>query len=595
MSSIESTTTCASEGNDLSLGASHDGASIVSLGPVMPSAKVRISFDRECDTFTADELKGRVAFATATSVQVMGLDEQTACGTWRKPSGVKPVRSSTLEKSATSDRSAAKQPTGKQGKKKGYCPPPRPASRMQLGLLLLPTQTIGEVLRHTALIADPIRRHAVILCGEVSEDAEDWEREFICSTRISVEDFTCAMCGFAGARVNPVDVPDEIIGAFRPVENENDIVGLTKLQRLVVFGKYLYERDVRSRDHYKPGVRVDNEVMASLMYIYNGIPSECFLRFTEDKVLDVNASFGVFCTLLEPSSELLVEVPEEVVRVYGPKPTRRLVAIAKKQELEKMQRVQEPVLPVTIQYRDMPVVERVTHHHVKPSGSARNGTKSTEVRATCSFKVDEKILNEEAGRKAVANSKAMKRVGGDVGSTIVNRVKKTTGDSTSQYTPAQLSGFVSEGLSTLSYILKNAEKSEKIIHARTGKVLKTMLDDEAFAAFLSGCTAANSPRNDIYKVLCVIARKEWTKDFKTSCAMFFRDMVLDATAFEVYITGVSDISEQTSQRAAMDSLRVLLTDFKFVSSTVVVSKAAASATVEAPPAEDGDVLDEGFM
>ena len=578
MSSIESTTTCASEGNAFSLGTSHDGASIVSLGPVMPSAKVlRISLDRECDTFTADELKGRVTTVTATSVQVVGLDERTACGTWGKPSGVKPVRSSTLEKSATSGRSAAKQPTGKQGKKKGYCPPPRPASRMQLGLL--PTQTIGEVLRHTALIADPIQRHAVILCGEVSEDAEDWERELIYSTRISVEDFTCAMCGFAGARVNPMAAPDMIIGAFRPVDDEKDLAGLDNLQRLVIIGKYLYKRDVRK------------DVMHSLMYYCNRIPSECFLRFTEDKVLDVNASFGVFCTLLEPSSELLVEVPEEVVRVYGPMPSRRILAIARK-----LEQAPEPVLPVTIQYRAMPVVERMTRYPVQPSGGASNGTKSTEARKPCSFKVDEKILNEEAGRKAVANSKAMKRVGGDVGSTIVNRVKKTTGDSTSQYTPAQLSGFVSEGLSTLSYILKNAEKlPENIIQARTGKVLKTMLDDEPFTAYLSGCTAENSFRNDIYRVLCVIAGKAWTKDFKTSLAMFFRDMVLDVSAFEVYLAGVSDISEQTSQRVAMDSLRVLLTDFKFVSSTVVVSKTAASVVVEAPPAEDGDVLDEGFM
>ncbi len=591
---IVSTETCESEGgNALSLSSSHGDASIVSLDPVMPIAEVCISSDMECETVTADELKGRVTAVTATSVQVLGLDEQTACGTWGKPSGVKPNRSSTLVKSATSDRSAAKLPTGKQGKKGVYKPPPRSASLKQPGLL--PTQTIGQVVGSLPSVAGPIKKHAEILCGKLSVNAEDWEREHIHPTGISVKDFACAMFGFAGARVNPEDVPNKIIGAFCPVDDEKDHKGLVKLQRLVIIGKYLNERDVRSRNLHKPGVYVRNELMASFMCICDGIPSECFLRFTEDKVLDVNASFGVFCKFLEPSSELLVEVPEEVVLVYGPMPTRRILASARKQECEKMQREQEPVHPVTIHYRAMPVVERATHHPVKPSGSARNGTKSTEVRATCSFKVDEKILNEEAGRKAVANSKAMKRVGGDVGSTIVNRVKKTTGDSTSQYTPAQLSGFVSEGLSTLSYILKNAEKSENIIHARTGKVLKTMLDDEAFAAFLSGCTAENSSRNDIYKVLCVIADKAWTKDFKTSLAMFFRDMVLDVSAFEVYLAGVSDISEQTSQRVDMDSLRVLLTDFKFVSSTVVVSKAAASATVEAPPAEDGDVLDEGFM
>jgi hypothetical protein len=582
MSSIKSTTTCACEVNALTLGASHDGAGQVPQAPVVISAKVRISFDQECETVTADELKGCVAIVTATSVQVMGIDEyKTACGTWGKPSGVKPVSSSTPAKSAASDRSAAKQSTGKQGKKKGYCPPPRPASLMQLGLL--PTQTIGEVLRHTALIAVPIQSHAVILCGEVSEDAEDWERENLYSTQISVEDFTCAMCGFAGARVNPMAAPDKIIGAFSPVNDEKDLAGLNKLQRLVVIGKYLYKRDVRK------------DVMRELMYYCDNIPSECFLRFTKDKVLDVNASFGVLCTLLEPSSELLMEVPEEVVLVYGPAPSRRLIAIAEKHAQEMKMKAPEPVLPVTLQYRAMPVVERVSHCPVQPSGGASNAKKDTEVRATCSFKVDEKILNEEAGRKAIANSKAVKRVGGDVGSAIVNRVKKTTGDSTSQYTPAQLSGFVSEGLSTQSYILKNADKfPEKIIQARTGKVLKTMLDDEPFTAYLSGCNAENSPRNEIYKVLCVIASKAWTKDFKVACAMFFRDMVLDVSAFEVYLAGVSDISKQTSQRAAMDSLRVLLTDFKFCSSTVVVSNAGASAAVEAPPAED-EVLDEGFM
>jgi hypothetical protein len=536
MSSIK-TPTCASEVNDPTLGTSHDGAGQVPQAPVMPSAEFHISFDRECGNVTADELKGCVAIVTATSVQVMGLGEyETAYGTRGKPSGVKPIRPSTPAKSAASDRSAAKQSTGKQGKKGGYKPLSRSANRMLHGLL--PKQTIGDVLRHTALVADPIRWHAVTLRGEVPNDAEDWERKYLYFTGISVEDFTCAMFGFAGARVNPMAAPDKIIGAFSPVYDEQDLAGLDKLQRLVVIGKYLYIRDIRFT------------AMRDLWNYCYCIPSKCFLRFTEDKVLDVSASFDVLCTLLEPSSELLVEVPEEVVLVYGPKPSRRLTAIAEKHAQEPSS--PEPVLPVTLQYRAMPVVERLTHFTVQKSGGSSNATKNTGTKTTCTFKEDATILANEIGDKMLGLAS---------GASVITKSSK---DAKKELTPAQLSGYASEGLSTLSWLLKNAEKfPENIIQARTGKVLKTMLEDEPFSAFLSGCTAENSPRDEIYRVLCVIASKAWTKALKTSLAMFFRDMVLDVSAFEVYLAGVSDISVQTSQRAAMDSLRALLTDFKF--------------------------------
>ncbi len=608
MSALMSTPTCAREANDLTLGASHDGAGQVPQAPVMPIAEVRISFDRECETVTADELMGCVAFVTATSVQVMGLDEyETACGTRGKPSGVKPIRSSTSAKSTTSDSSAAKLPTGKQGKRKGYCPPPRSAGLMQLGLL--PTQTIGQVVRVLPSVAEPLQRHAVILRGFQGGE-EDWEIDGAYFVDISVEDFTCAMCGFAGARDNPMAAPDKIIAQFSPVYDEKDLVGLDKLQRLVVIGMYLFKRDVRK------------DKMREVWSNCDKILSKRFLCFTEDKVLDVSASFDVLCTILELGSDGCIEVskPAEVSPVkaeeppvYGPLGSRRMQAIA-----EQCKQNPEPVLPVTIHYRAMPVVERVTHCPVQPSGGASNATKTTEAKPTGSFKVDEKILMEERGLKMVAKSKSFNRASqkASKGRDFENKEKDSniSNDIKSRLTPAQLSGYASEGLSTLSYILKNAEKfPENIIQARTGKVLKTMLDDEPFAAYLSGCTAANSSRNEIYRVLCVIADKAWTKGFKTSLAMFFRDMVLDVSAFEVYLAGVSEISKQTKQRAAMDSLRELLTDFKFVSSTVVVSNTAASVVVEAPPVEvetpaevetpveveappaEVEVMDEGFM
>jgi hypothetical protein len=554
---------CARKANALALGSSRNGAIPIDLGlsqdTVAPVTEVRISSDMECDSFTAFELKGRVTIVTATSVQVMGLVEyEMVYGAPGQPGAVM------QSKSTTSDSSAAKKRNGKEGKKKVSRPPPRPASLMQHGLL--PTQTIGEVLLALPVLCDQFTKHARNLRGFKPQDGgAEWETDKSNFVDVSLDDFIRAMCGFAGARENPMAAPTKIIARFKPCTT-TDTTELDALYRLVVIGMYLYKSDIRFT------------AMRDLWNYCDCIPSDCFLSFTRNKVLDVTASFRLLRTLLEPSSELFVEVPEEVVLVYGPVPSKRLLAIAAKEAMK----AQEPVLPVTIQHRAMPVVECMTLCPVKPSGSAGNVTKDIEVTKPVSFKVDEKILANEIGDKLL-DRKSSKSV-------IIKTSKKDNGLS-----QAKLDSFVKTAILAQTRFLKNAEKlSEKMIRECIGSsVIETMQDDKAFAAYLSGCNAENSPRSEIYRVLCVIAGKAWTLGFKTSCAMFFRDMVLDASAFEVYLAGVSNTAVRASQCAAMESLRALLSGYKFCTSTVVVSNTATSVVVEAPPV--GEVLEDGFM
>jgi len=573
------TSDCARKANGLTLGDSRDGA--ISLGwelsqdTVAPVSEVRISSDMECVPVTADELKGRVAVVTASTVQVLGYSEyEQKFGTL----GVLPSDDEFLTvrlvfgpatKSTTPNSSAAKQQSGKQTKRKVYSPPPRPASLMQRGLL--PKQTIGQVLRAYTPVFNPIDDHARKVRGyKVDVEEDNWEDIGVCFVDISVEDLTCAMLGFAGARGNPTDVPDKIIGAFEPLHDEKDHAGLQKLQRLVVIGRYIYEGDVRK------------DTMPALMRYLDNIPSECFLRFTGDeKVLDVNTSLGMLRTLLEPSSELCVELPEEVLPVPAlPTPTRRQQAIAKLAEKEKKE--QQEVLPVATHYRAMPVVKLVNLCPAKPSGGAGNGKKDSEVKKATTFKEDATILANEKGDRMLDRN-ADRSI-----TTLSSKDEK-------KLSPAKLDAFAKSALLAQSRFLKAAEKlPEKMILGCFGSsVLETMQNEEAYAEFLSGCTAANSPRDEIYRVLCVIADKAWNKGLKTSCAMFFRDMVLDASAFEVYLAGVSDTAVRASRRAAMESLRVLLPGYEFCSSTVVASKTVTSVAVEAPPV--CEVLEDGFM
>jgi hypothetical protein len=565
------TSDCARKVNGLTLGDSRDGST-----PVAPVVVVsRDSSDMEHAPTTADGLKGCVAVVTASTVQVLGTSEyEQKFGTL----GVLPSDDEFLTvrlvfgpatKSTTPNSSAAKQQSGRQTKRKVYSPLPRPASLMQHGLL--PQRTIGQVLRAYTPVFNPIDDHARKVRGyKVDVEEDNWEDFGVCFVDISVEDLTYAMLGFAGARGNPMDVPDKIISAFKPLHDEKDHVGLQKLQRLVVIGRYIYEGDIRK------------DAMPAFMSRCDNIPSECFLRFTgDDKVLDVNTSLGMLRTLLEPSSELCFELPEEVLPVPAlPTLSRRQQATAKLAEKEKKE--QQEVLPVATHYRAMPVVKLVNLYPAKPSGDAGNGKKNSENKKAASFKVDATILANEEGDRILDRNADRSII------TLSSKDEK-------KLSPAKLDAFAKSALLAQSRFLKTAEKlPEKMILGCFGSsVLETMHNEEAYAVFLSGCTAANSPRDEIYKVLCLVANKAWSKGLKTSCAMFFRDMVLDASAFEVYLAGVSDTAVRASRCAAMESLRALLPGYKFCSSTVVESKTVTSVAVEASPVDVE--LEDGFM
>lgn len=519
------TSNCAGA-NYPTVGFSRNGANSLgwelSQDTVATVVEARISRDRECVNTKADGLERRMDGTIDTPVLVLGNDST--------PNGPLCSVSGTQQRNSTFRQ-----------------------------------VPIGETLQYFPPVAGPISDHADALRGVAKAGTEEWEIYEMGSYFVNIAHLilVCAMLGFAGARGNPVDAPDKIIGAFRHPRDENDLEAIDNLYRLTVIGMYINECDIRK------------DVMPALMSRVGRIPSECFLRFTDGNVLDVITSLGVLRTLLEPSSELYVELPDEVIPVPAePFVSRRRKAIAKKQAAE----TSPVVLPVTNFYRAMP--EYVNICLAKPSGGASNA-KKTACDKKYGVKDDARILANEEGDRILG--------------LVVKPAFFSAPKDSNKLTKAKIDSFAKSAILAQARLLKTAEKlPEKMVAGALGtSILETMLDDVAYAAFLSECTAANSPRDKIYSFLC-FANKAWRSEkLKTQIALFFRDMVLDATAFEDHLAGVSDPAVRAAQTAAMESLRALLPGYKFCSSTVVASKTSTSVAVKAPPV--CEVLEDGFM
>lgn len=536
-----------------------------------------------------NEFMGTEAEATVIIIQkVMGT---SANG---KTSGMKASKSSIVNPKLSKGK-------GNKGKGNNL---PRVTGLKQQGLLA-PVMSSEDAIEcmirniHTcAYIMDPIRKHAEFLRGD------DWDTEYV---NISIDELVSAMLGFVFCRAYPMDMPTDIISQFKPVyvDGVQDYEATEVLERNVVFGFFLNYRKIR------------HSAFLNLWPIMVNLPSECFMCLTLSESLDVVASTRALCAILEPSSELYTPVPKFEVLCAVPQPS-------KDNQKPKQRKQEKPVVEVPVvkaaTYRCMPNIELVVQQ--VPTGTpcaiGKVDSKVDTIKSTGTFKEDDKSRAEDLGNSMLAKTakfnKRSDRKAGTVNRTDKLRsIDETKQEDETRYTLAELQGLSNEGLSVLKFILsKVGVLPEKIIRERTQTLLKKMCNEKAFAAFLNGCNAENSPHHEIYAILCYAANSGWKQDFLTAFAMFFRDMIWDVQAFNDYLMGeyteqmCTSMSEDdlkadiASQLKSMEFLRGLLPAVKLCNTETVNVSIPATPAVIAPivqvsASEKKRIMEEEFM